>query len=179
MFSVCNRLRWQRFASSNTAMENQNEDIASYGDVLAGPTYCRLQDHRCGTPGPWGPRGPQGQQGQQAGQTAQSGQQGQSGQIRGDGPDWPAEGLSVQVAPCPVGEHRYTSLMLGQRIASGINDLTGNFCVQFTGEICTVCSNSRISRMHSGHVDLSTHSAGGLTKNDFKLARKIQKIYGH
>jgi 4a-hydroxytetrahydrobiopterin dehydratase len=28
-------------------------------------------------------------------------------------------------------------------------------------------------------VDLSTHSAGGLTKNDFKLAGKIQKIYGH
>jgi 4a-hydroxytetrahydrobiopterin dehydratase len=28
-------------------------------------------------------------------------------------------------------------------------------------------------------VDLSTHSAGGLTKNDFKLAGKIQKIHGH
>jgi 4a-hydroxytetrahydrobiopterin dehydratase len=27
-------------------------------------------------------------------------------------------------------------------------------------------------------VDLSTHSAGGLTKNDFELARKIQKIHG-
>ena len=27
-------------------------------------------------------------------------------------------------------------------------------------------------------VDLSTHSAGGLTKNDFELAGKIQKIYG-
>ena len=26
-------------------------------------------------------------------------------------------------------------------------------------------------------VDLSTHSAGGLTKNDFDLAGKIQKIY--
>ena len=28
-------------------------------------------------------------------------------------------------------------------------------------------------------VDLSTHSAGGLTKDDFELARKIQKIHGH
>jgi 4a-hydroxytetrahydrobiopterin dehydratase len=27
-------------------------------------------------------------------------------------------------------------------------------------------------------IDLSTHSAGGLTKNDFELARKIQKIHG-
>jgi 4a-hydroxytetrahydrobiopterin dehydratase len=27
-------------------------------------------------------------------------------------------------------------------------------------------------------VDLSTHSAGGLTKNDFDLAGKIQQIYG-
>jgi 4a-hydroxytetrahydrobiopterin dehydratase len=27
-------------------------------------------------------------------------------------------------------------------------------------------------------VDLSTHSAGGLTKDDFELARKIQRIYG-
>jgi len=27
-------------------------------------------------------------------------------------------------------------------------------------------------------IDLSTHSAGGLTKNDFDLARKIQKIHG-
>src|SRR3981189_2670849 len=27
-------------------------------------------------------------------------------------------------------------------------------------------------------VDLSTHSAGGLTKNDFGLAGKIQEIYG-
>jgi 4a-hydroxytetrahydrobiopterin dehydratase len=26
-------------------------------------------------------------------------------------------------------------------------------------------------------VDLSTHSAGGLTRNDFDLAEKIQKIY--
>jgi len=27
-------------------------------------------------------------------------------------------------------------------------------------------------------VDLSTHSAGGLTRNDFDLAAKIQEIYG-
>jgi 4a-hydroxytetrahydrobiopterin dehydratase len=27
-------------------------------------------------------------------------------------------------------------------------------------------------------VDLSTHSAGGITKNDFELAGKIQQIYG-
>jgi 4a-hydroxytetrahydrobiopterin dehydratase len=27
-------------------------------------------------------------------------------------------------------------------------------------------------------IDLSTHSAGGLTKDDFELARKIQRIYG-
>lgn len=27
-------------------------------------------------------------------------------------------------------------------------------------------------------VDLSTHSAGGLTKNDFELAGKIQQIFG-
>ena len=27
-------------------------------------------------------------------------------------------------------------------------------------------------------IDLSTHSAGGLTKDDFELARKIQKIHG-
>jgi 4a-hydroxytetrahydrobiopterin dehydratase len=27
-------------------------------------------------------------------------------------------------------------------------------------------------------VDLSTHSAGGITKNDFDLAAKIQQIYG-
>jgi 4a-hydroxytetrahydrobiopterin dehydratase len=27
-------------------------------------------------------------------------------------------------------------------------------------------------------IDLSTHSAGGLTKNDFALASKIQKIHG-
>jgi 4a-hydroxytetrahydrobiopterin dehydratase len=27
-------------------------------------------------------------------------------------------------------------------------------------------------------VDLSTHSAGGLTKNDFELAAKMQQIYG-
>ena len=27
-------------------------------------------------------------------------------------------------------------------------------------------------------VNLSTHSAGGLTKNDFELAGKIQKIHG-
>jgi 4a-hydroxytetrahydrobiopterin dehydratase len=27
-------------------------------------------------------------------------------------------------------------------------------------------------------VDLSTHSAGGITRNDFDLAEKIQKIYG-
>jgi 4a-hydroxytetrahydrobiopterin dehydratase len=27
-------------------------------------------------------------------------------------------------------------------------------------------------------IDLSTHSAGGLTKNDFELAREIQKIHG-
>ena len=32
------------------------------------------------------------------------------------------------------------------------------------------------SRKHS--VDLCTHSAGGLTKNDFGLAGKIQEIYG-
>lgn len=28
-------------------------------------------------------------------------------------------------------------------------------------------------------VDLSTHSAGGLTNNDFELAAKIQRINGH
>jgi 4a-hydroxytetrahydrobiopterin dehydratase len=28
-------------------------------------------------------------------------------------------------------------------------------------------------------IDLSTHSVGGLTKNDFELAAKIQKIHGH
>jgi 4a-hydroxytetrahydrobiopterin dehydratase len=28
-------------------------------------------------------------------------------------------------------------------------------------------------------IDLSTHSAGGLTKSDLELAGKIQKIYGH
>lgn len=28
-------------------------------------------------------------------------------------------------------------------------------------------------------IDLSTHSAGGITENDFKLASKIQKIHGH
>jgi pterin-4a-carbinolamine dehydratase len=27
-------------------------------------------------------------------------------------------------------------------------------------------------------IDLSTHSVGGLTKNDFELAGKIQKIHG-
>jgi 4a-hydroxytetrahydrobiopterin dehydratase len=27
-------------------------------------------------------------------------------------------------------------------------------------------------------VDLATHSAGGITRNDFDLAEKIQKIYG-
>src|ERR1700740_1727286 len=27
-------------------------------------------------------------------------------------------------------------------------------------------------------VDLSTHSAGGLTRNDFDLAEKMQQIYG-
>jgi 4a-hydroxytetrahydrobiopterin dehydratase len=27
-------------------------------------------------------------------------------------------------------------------------------------------------------IDLSTHSAGGITKNDFDLAEKIQKIFG-
>jgi 4a-hydroxytetrahydrobiopterin dehydratase len=27
-------------------------------------------------------------------------------------------------------------------------------------------------------IDLSTHSAGGLTKIDFELAKKIQKIHG-
>jgi 4a-hydroxytetrahydrobiopterin dehydratase len=27
-------------------------------------------------------------------------------------------------------------------------------------------------------VDLSTHSAGGLTQNDFDLAEKMQQIYG-
>ena len=27
-------------------------------------------------------------------------------------------------------------------------------------------------------IDLSTHSAGGLTKNDFDLAAKIQEIHG-
>jgi 4a-hydroxytetrahydrobiopterin dehydratase len=27
-------------------------------------------------------------------------------------------------------------------------------------------------------VDLSTHSAGGLTRDDLELARKIQRIYG-
>jgi 4a-hydroxytetrahydrobiopterin dehydratase len=27
-------------------------------------------------------------------------------------------------------------------------------------------------------IDLSTHSAGGLTKNDFDLAAKVQQIYG-
>jgi 4a-hydroxytetrahydrobiopterin dehydratase len=27
-------------------------------------------------------------------------------------------------------------------------------------------------------VDLSTHSAGGITRNDFDLAEKIQQIYG-
>ena len=27
-------------------------------------------------------------------------------------------------------------------------------------------------------VDLATHSAGGLTKNDFELAGKMQQIYG-
>jgi 4a-hydroxytetrahydrobiopterin dehydratase len=27
-------------------------------------------------------------------------------------------------------------------------------------------------------IDLSTHSAGGLTKMDFELAKKIQKIHG-
>jgi 4a-hydroxytetrahydrobiopterin dehydratase len=27
-------------------------------------------------------------------------------------------------------------------------------------------------------VDLSTHSAGGLTKNDFELAAKMQQIHG-
>ena len=27
-------------------------------------------------------------------------------------------------------------------------------------------------------VDLATHSAGGITKNDFDLAGKIQQIYG-
>src|SRR6202158_1524553 len=28
-------------------------------------------------------------------------------------------------------------------------------------------------------IDLSTHSAGGITENDFELASKIQKIHGH
>jgi 4a-hydroxytetrahydrobiopterin dehydratase len=28
-------------------------------------------------------------------------------------------------------------------------------------------------------IDLSTHSVGGLTKNDFELAGGIQKIYSH
>ena len=28
-------------------------------------------------------------------------------------------------------------------------------------------------------IDLSTHSAGGLTSNDFELAGKIQKIFDH
>ena len=28
-------------------------------------------------------------------------------------------------------------------------------------------------------IDLSTHSVGGLTKNDFELAAKIQKSHGH
>ncbi len=28
-------------------------------------------------------------------------------------------------------------------------------------------------------IDLSTHSAGGITENDFELAGKIQKIHGH
>jgi 4a-hydroxytetrahydrobiopterin dehydratase len=28
-------------------------------------------------------------------------------------------------------------------------------------------------------IDLSTHSAGGITENDFELANKIQKIHGH
>ena len=28
-------------------------------------------------------------------------------------------------------------------------------------------------------IDLSTHSAGGLTKNDFELAGRIQEIYGN
>jgi 4a-hydroxytetrahydrobiopterin dehydratase len=28
-------------------------------------------------------------------------------------------------------------------------------------------------------IDLSTHSVGGLTKNDFKLAEGIRKIYDH
>jgi 4a-hydroxytetrahydrobiopterin dehydratase len=28
-------------------------------------------------------------------------------------------------------------------------------------------------------IDLSTHSVGGLSKNDFKLAGKIQKIHGN
>jgi 4a-hydroxytetrahydrobiopterin dehydratase len=27
-------------------------------------------------------------------------------------------------------------------------------------------------------VDLSTHSAGGLTQDDFELAEKIQRVYG-
>ena len=27
-------------------------------------------------------------------------------------------------------------------------------------------------------IDLSTHSAGGITENDFELASKIQKIHG-
>ena len=28
-------------------------------------------------------------------------------------------------------------------------------------------------------IDLSTHSAGGLTRDDFELAGRIEKIYGH
>src|ERR1700676_1383022 len=28
-------------------------------------------------------------------------------------------------------------------------------------------------------IDLSTHSAGGITENDFELASKIQKIHSH
>ena len=28
-------------------------------------------------------------------------------------------------------------------------------------------------------IDLSTHSAGGITENDFELASKIQNIHGH
>src|ERR1700683_1184640 len=45
-----NRPRWVAVCIEQHRMENQNEDITSYGRVLASPIYRRLQHDRSGTP---------------------------------------------------------------------------------------------------------------------------------
>ncbi len=107
--SLCSVIRGASTASARHK-ENQNEAIASYECVLASATCCRLQRDTSGSARTsrtartdWTTRrdGPVRRSGRDGdrGQNRDQGRQGQTGD----------QGRQGQAAPCPSGEHRYTS----------------------------------------------------------------------